>query len=377
MSQTRRILTIYYKHKPGGFCKRLQMKINAYLEQGWHVHYIAVEAFPYKHPNLTPHILPTPFKNHNTLFFWIYFFTLIPGFTACIAWREKINLISVFSLTYACLCAPAKWLSRAPLLTFIRTLKEKKKFTFGQSQIIYKIERLLEKCGIALSDTLVANCESIKWELENLGHTNKKIQVLYNNIDVQQFKKEKHKKWILKEFDLQEDVFLIVSSGLMIPRKNQNSLLKAMANINSNKAVLILMGDGPLRNPLQAMAKQLDIKVLFTGWRQDVLKVLRGCDLFVFSSYLEGMSNSILEAMACELPCLVSDIPENRELITDAEQRFPVDQSEILTKMINEVLHSRERLETIQRATLEDRKRFIFNWNEKIIEIAKEVIRTN
>jgi glycosyltransferase involved in cell wall biosynthesis len=377
MSKARRILTIYYKHKPGGFCKRLQMKINAYLEEGWHVHYIAVETFPYTHPNLTPHILPTPFKNHNTLIFWIYFFALAPGFTAYIAWREKINLISVFSLTYACLCAPAKWLTRAPLLTFIRTLKEKKRFTFGQSQIIFKIERLCEKTGVALSDSLVANCESIKSELENLGHTHKKIQVLYNNIDAPQFEKEKYKNWVLKEFGLQEDVFLIVSSGLMIPRKNQSALLKAVANIESNKVVLILMGDGPLRNPLQTLANQLDIKVIFTGWREDVLEVLRGCDLFIFSSHLEGLSNSILEAMACELPCFVSDIPENRELITDPEQRFPIDQPEILTRMINEVLHSRERFETTQRTTLEDRKHFIFNWNEKIVEIAKEVIRKN
>ena len=126
MSTETRVLTVYYKHKPGGFCKRLQMKIHAYLEQGWKVHYIAVEPFPYKHKKLTPHILTTPFKNHDTLFFWIYFFAVAPWFTAWIACKEKIQLISIFSLTYACLCAPAKLITGAPLLTFIRTLKEKK-----------------------------------------------------------------------------------------------------------------------------------------------------------------------------------------------------------------------------------------------------------
>jgi glycosyltransferase involved in cell wall biosynthesis len=54
------------------------------------------------------------------------------------------------------------------------------------------------------------------------------------------------------------------------------------------------------------------------------------CDLFIFPSLLEGLSNSILEAMTCNLPCLVSDIVENREIITNPEQRFPVNQPDIL-----------------------------------------------
>ena len=55
------------------------MKINAHLEQGWKVHYIAVEPFPYKHKNLIPHILTTPFKNHDTLFFLSISLLWLPG----------------------------------------------------------------------------------------------------------------------------------------------------------------------------------------------------------------------------------------------------------------------------------------------------------
>jgi glycosyltransferase involved in cell wall biosynthesis len=370
-----RILTVYYKHKPGGFCKRLQMKIHAYLEQGWKVHYIAVEPFPYKHKNLTPHILTTPFKIHDTLFFWIYFFALAPWFTAWIAYREKVQLLSIFSLTYACLCAPAKWVTGAPLLTFIRTLKEKKEFSFGRSQIIFMIERLMEKAGVAISDSLVANSESIKVELAKLGNTKKDIQILYNNINELNIDKAEQRKWVLKEFELQEDSFLVVTTGLLIPRKNLHCFLKAVAKVESNKVVLILIGQGPLLHSLQVLAKQLELKVIFTGWREDVLDILPGCDLFVFPSHLEGLSNSILEAMACGLPCLVSDISENREIISRPEQRFPVNQAETLTAMINGVLHSNEKLEIFRNSTVADRKRFIFNWEEKIIKKAEEVIK--
>ena len=337
----------------------------------------ALEPFPYKHKNLTPHILTTPFKNHDTLFFWIYFFAVAPWFTAWIACKEKIQLISIFSLTYACLCAPEKLITGAPLLTFIRTLKEKKEYTFGRSQIIFMIERLFEKAGIAISDSLVANSESIRVELAKLGNTKKDIQILYNNINELHTDKPEQRKRILKEFELQEDYFLVVTTGLLIPRKNLHCLLKAFAKIELKKVVLIVIGEGPLLHSLQTLAKQLELKekIIFTGWREDVLDFLPGCDLFVFPSYLEGLSNSILEAMACGLPCLVSDISENREIISRQEQRFPVDQPETLTALINEVLRSSEKLENCRNSTLEDRNRFIFNWKEKIIEKAEEVIK--
>ncbi|PHS06705.1 MAG: hypothetical protein COA88_10220, partial [Kordia sp.] len=108
----------------------------------------------------------------------------------------------------------------APLLTFIRTLKEKKEYTFGRSQIIFMIERLFEKAGIAISDSLVANSESIRVELAKLGNTKKDIQILYNNINELHTDKPEQRKRILKEFELQEDYFLVVTTGLLIPRKN-------------------------------------------------------------------------------------------------------------------------------------------------------------
>ena len=89
-----RVLTVYYKHKPGGFCQRLKFKIEALLNNGWEVHYIAVEPFPYAHPNLKPHILPIPMDSHDSLLFWIYFFTTVPFFTIWIGIKNNIKRTS-------------------------------------------------------------------------------------------------------------------------------------------------------------------------------------------------------------------------------------------------------------------------------------------
>jgi glycosyltransferase involved in cell wall biosynthesis len=227
-----------------------------------------------------------------------------------------------------------------------------------------------------LSDSLVVNSESIKVELEKRDIPKKNIQILYNNISPFEFKKAKYRQQILKEFELDEDSFLIATTGLFIKRKNLFCLLKAFASAELTKAVLILIGDGPLLNALQTQANKLGLKdkVIFAGWRKDVLEILPGCDLFIFPSFLEGLSNSILEAMTCDLPCLVSDISENREIITNPEQRFPVDQPDILAKKINEVLRSKERLEHFQSLTMKDRDRFVFDWEAKIIEKAEETM---
>ena len=103
-----KILTVYYKHKLGGFCKRLRMKIEAYLEKGWEVHYVSVEPFPYSHENLIPHILPTPMHQHDTVFFWIYFFTVSPWYVLWVAMKNRVDLISIFSTLYALIAGPAK-----------------------------------------------------------------------------------------------------------------------------------------------------------------------------------------------------------------------------------------------------------------------------
>ena len=53
----------------------------------------------------------------------------------------------------------------------------------------------------------------------------------------------------------------------------------------------------------------------FLGFRKDITDILKGADGFILSSFREGLSRSLMEAMACGLPCIVSDIRGNRDLI--------------------------------------------------------------
>jgi glycosyltransferase involved in cell wall biosynthesis len=99
-------------------------------------------------------------------------------------------------------------------------------------------------------------------------------------------------------------------------------LLEAWTDVaRCTDANLVLLGPGPERQALMEMARQLGIahRVHFAGAVSDPAEHLRAADIFVLPSVAEGMSNSLLEAMATGLPCVVSGIGGNADLITDGQ----------------------------------------------------------
>jgi glycosyltransferase involved in cell wall biosynthesis len=87
---------------------------------------------------------------------------------------------------------------------------------------------------------------------------------------------------------------------------------------------LLVIGDGPERERLEVFARTVhcDKHVKFLGHRDDAARFLPGLDAFFLASSFEGMSNSIMEAMAAGVPVVASDIPPNRELVVPNETGF-------------------------------------------------------
>lgn len=97
-------------------------------------------------------------------------------------------------------------------------------------------------------------------------------------------------------------------------------MLVLLENIRQD-VYLLLVGDGPERESLERFARELNVesRVIFLGHRQDIPAILPLLDVFCLASDFEGMSNSVMEAMAVGLPVLASDIPPNRELVVEGE----------------------------------------------------------
>jgi glycosyltransferase involved in cell wall biosynthesis len=84
------------------------------------------------------------------------------------------------------------------------------------------------------------------------------------------------------------------------------------------------VGDGPERQRLVQMIDRLEIqpRVRITGHRDDAQRLIAGLDVFWLASEFEGMSNSLMEAMAAGVPAVCSNIDANRELVVDGETGF-------------------------------------------------------
>jgi sugar transferase (PEP-CTERM/EpsH1 system associated) len=141
-----------------------------------------------------------------------------------------------------------------------------------------------------------------------------RFEVIYNGVDITKFDSRE------TPVDAQRSArpLLIGSVGRLVAVKNYPLLMRAFANIPPALCcTLLLVGDGPERRALAALASDLGIadRVELAGHRDDVPELLRSMDVFVLPSVSEGMSNTLLEAMAVGLAVLASDVGGNSEII--------------------------------------------------------------
>ena len=109
---------------------------------------------------------------------------------------------------------------------------------------------------------------------------------------------------------------VLVSVGELSNRKNHKVILKALEKVKGNFKYIIC-GQGAKKEELIKLSKELNLqeKVEFLGYRQDVKEILKTSDIFCFPSKQEGLPVALMEAMASGLPVICSDIRGNKDLI--------------------------------------------------------------
>ena len=150
--------------------------------------------------------------------------------------------------------------------------------------------------------------EDAKQELIVRGVPPERILALPNGVDLDTNRPAgpEARRELRERLGLPADGFLGTFVGRLHPVKDVDTLLGAAAEVPG--LTLVVVGDGPERTRLEAEAARLGIegRVRFLGESSEVAGVLRASDAFLLSSHGEGMSNALLEGMACGLPCLAS-----------------------------------------------------------------------
>jgi len=151
---------------------------------------------------------------------------------------------------------------------------------------------------------------------EQLNLPPNKIRLIFNGINLQEFNRVKRKE--------RENVSHIIAVGRLLPQKDYPNLLWAYEKLLfllSGQGIeppqLNIVGDGKLKGGLMKMAEQLNItsKVNFLGIRTDIPHLLETSDLYVMASKQEGLSISLIEAIASGIPVIATSVGSNSETI--------------------------------------------------------------
>ena len=190
----------------------------------------------------------------------------------------------------------------------------------------------------------------------DVGIPNSKLTQLYNGVDADRFAanlKQADKNELLPTGFLSNNSIVIGTVGRMEPVKDQLTLANAfiqLVKMNTSQREnlrLIMIGDGELKQQAQQMLQQagLDTQAWLPGSHNQVPKLMHAMDIFVLPSRNEGISNTILEAMASSLPVVATNVGGNPELVVENEtgKLVPADDPVSMANALNDYVLNADR----------------------------------
>jgi len=154
---------------------------------------------------------------------------------------------------------------------------------------------------------------------------------------------------------------LLVTVGRLSPAKNQVLAVRALAHVPD--ATLLLVGDGPERPVVEAAARPLGERVVFTGTRLDARAIAGAADVVVIPSESEGLPLAALEALAASRPIVATAVRGLRELLDDGRTALlvPPGDAEALAAAVRRVLDDPDLARSLGEAGLQEAARYTEN----------------
>lgn len=171
------------------------------------------------------------------------------------------------------------------------------------------------------TDAVVAVSDDVRDGLVHLaGIDARRVRVIVNGVDTTHYAPSAAlRSRARSELGIAADELVFGTVARLVPVKDQSTLVRAFGQVVElhQKSRLVLVGDGPLRADLEGLAAGLGLsaRVVFAGQQRDAAPYLAAMDVFVLPSRSEGMSVSLLEAMASALPVLATRTGGNPQLV--------------------------------------------------------------
>ncbi|MCX7749014.1 MAG: glycosyltransferase [Clostridia bacterium] len=181
------------------------------------------------------------------------------------------------------------------------------------------VTRMFNRLLTPLEANIISVCNKGKEMMIRNGVTGKKINVIFNGVDPN-FWGDPVPSTIRKEFNIGEDVFILLCASRFAHDKGHDFLINAIAELKKmtrKEFRCILANDGPLLEDRKKQALELGLEkdIIFTGFRKDVKNLIYGSDLYINSSEHEALSFAIIEMLASGLPVIATDMGGNGDII--------------------------------------------------------------
>ena len=242
--------------------------------------------------------------------------------------------------------------------------------------LFYPIEKICSK----FTDVLITINKEDYQLAKKKFNAKRTVYIPGIGIDVSRFQNILVDKVVLKkELGIPTESFILLSVGELNENKNHSVVIKALSELGIKDVHYIIAGVGPLKNELERLSlnKNVGYQVHFLGYRTDIDKIYHISDVFVFPSYREGLSVALMEAMASGLPCVVSDIRGNTDLIDDGKGGFLCKPNDVngFAKNIKNIILDKERINIFRKYNQEKVKNFnISSVLKMYIEIYKNIV---
>jgi len=191
-----------------------------------------------------------------------------------------------------------------------------------------KYQLLRRICSPFINKFITMSKDLENWLIKEVGISENKVVQLYNGVDTHLFQttvKDGVADSLLPQGFANKDSIIVGTVGRLEPVKDQLTLVKAFNLLLkknpewSDRLRLVILGDGVLRPEIESLLAEANTRnlVWLAGTRNDVPKLLHYLDIFVLPSLAEGISNTILEAMATSLPIIATNVGGNTELVVN------------------------------------------------------------
>ncbi len=219
---------------------------------------------------------------------------------------------------------------------------------------------LIEHVLRYFTDRFICVSESEEQEAYRLGFAFKRrTSVIHNGVEPESFSCAPDRTQYLNSLNIPENAYIIGCVARLERTKGHRYLLAAFAKLLKKypRCRLLLIGDGPTRQEIEAQISKLGIQtsVLLTGFRHDIPQLLSLCDLFVSASLKEGMPYTLVEALASGTPVVATDVIGNRDIIRDGVNGF-LTPAKSISGMANALAEAIEHPELCQQYRLAGQK---------------------